>query len=71
MQETEVENDDRADEGFENQEKLALRDQVGLAGLVDQLGDFEHGAVDRHVLELPVHDQSEEQTERDHKETVT
>ena len=33
------------------QDELALRDQVGLAGLVDQLRDLEHRRVHRQVLE--------------------
>ena len=51
QQEAEVDDHDRADEELEDQDELALRDQVGLAGLVDQLGDLEHRAVHRQVLQ--------------------
>jgi hypothetical protein len=51
LQDAEVEEHDHADEDLEQQDELALRDQVGLAGLVDQLGHLEHRAVHRHVLE--------------------
>ena len=37
--------------------------QVGLAGLVDQLGDLEHRAVHGQVLELHVDPEAEEQAE--------
>ncbi len=37
--------------------------EVGLAGLVDQLGDLAHRPVDRQVLELHVDHQAEEQAE--------
>ena len=45
------------------QDELALRDQVRLAGLVDQLGDLEHRLVHGQVLQLPVDHQAEEQAE--------
>ena len=47
----------------EDQDELALGDQVGLAGLVDQLRDLAHRPVDRQVLELAVDDQAEDQPE--------
>ena len=40
------------DEDLEDQDELALRDQIGLAGLVNQLGDLEHRPVHRQVLQL-------------------
>src|SRR5207302_10343970 len=40
FQKTEVEDDDHGNENFQNHQELALRGQVGLAGFVDQLGDF-------------------------------
>ena len=49
LQEAEIENDDDRDEAFQEHEELALGGEVGLAGLVDQLGDFAHGVVYRHV----------------------
>ena len=60
----EIDGDDRADEQPEHQEELALLQQVGLAGLVNQLGDLEHRAVDGQALELPVDQQAEQQAER-------
>ena len=41
-QEPKIKYDNRAYEGFEDQQKLALRQQISLAGFVDKLGDFEH-----------------------------
>ena len=68
QQRAEVERDDRADEQLEQQDELALRDQVRLARLVDQLGHFEHRRVHGQVLELRVEDQPEQQPEhRDHQ----
>ena len=52
QQRAEVERDDGADEELEDQQELALLDQVGLARLVDELGDLEHRLVHRQVLEL-------------------
>ena len=60
----EVERDDGADEQPENQQELALLNQVGLARLVDELGDLAHRRMHRHVLQLRVDDQAEEQPER-------
>ena len=62
-QPSEVSQDDDRDEDPQDQQELALGDQVGLAGLVDQLGDLEHRLVDRHVLELHVNRQAEQQAE--------
>ncbi len=44
-------------------QELALRDQIGFAGFVDQLGHFAHGAMDRQVLQLHVDRQAEQQAE--------
>ena len=41
----EVEQDDDGDEGPQQKDEFALRDEVGFAGLVDEFGDFAHGAV--------------------------
>ncbi len=65
LQHAEVENDDRPDEDFENDQKLDLRNQIRFAGLVDQLGDLEHRFVYRQILELVIDDEAEQQTERD------
>ena len=63
QQEPEVEDDDDADEDLEDQDELALGDQVRLAGLVDQLGDLPHRLVHGQVLELAVDDEAEDQPE--------
>ena len=52
LQEAEVDDDDRADEDLQDQQELALLDQVRLAGLVDQLGDLAHRRVHRQGLQL-------------------
>jgi hypothetical protein len=64
----EVDEDDRADEDPEDDEELALLDEVGLAGLVDQLGDLTHRLVDRHLPDLGVRDEPEEEPERADRE---
>ena len=61
---TEVEDDDRADEEFEDHEETALRDKIGLAGLVDKLGDIAHRLMHRHVLQLAVNQEPEHKSER-------
>ena len=64
QQDAEVEDDDDGDEGPQQQEEFALGDEVGLAGLVDEFGDFAHGAVDGQVLQPPVDDQAEAEAEQ-------
>ena len=46
---------------LEKKQELALGDEVSLAGLVDQLGDFAHGAMNGQVFQSAVDDQAEEQ----------
>ena len=60
----EVEDDDDADEDFQNQQEFALREEVGLAGFPDQLGDFAHRFVDGQIAQLLVSQQTEQQAER-------
>ncbi len=62
LQETEVDDDDHPDECLEDQQELALLQEIRLAGLVDQLRDLEHGRVHRQALQLPVEQQPEHQT---------
>ena len=62
-QHAEVQHDHDGDEDPQEQQELALREEVGLAGLVNQLGDFAHGAVHRQVLQAAVNGQSEDQSE--------
>ena len=52
------------DEDLEDGDELALRDQVRLARLVDQLRDLAHRPVHRQVLELVQDHQPEEDAER-------
>ena len=63
LQHAEVEHHDHADEHLEDQDELALRDQVGLARLVDQLGDLAHRRVHRQVLQLNEDHQAEREAE--------
>ena len=64
VEHAEIQHDDDGDEDLEDGDELALRDQVGLAGLVNQLGDLAHRAVHRQVLQLVEDDQAEEDAER-------
>ena len=63
QQRAEVERDDDADEDLEDQQELALLDEVGLAGLVDELGDLEHRLMDRQVLELRADHEAEQEAQ--------
>ena len=63
-QRAEVHGHDRADEDPENKKEAALREQVRLTRLVDQLGDLPHRPVHGEVLELRVLGESEQQSER-------
>ena len=62
-QRSEVDHHDDADEGFEDEDELALGEEVRLAGLPDQLRHLEHGPVYRQPLELPVDAQAEDEAE--------
>ena len=62
-QPSEVRRNDDRDEGPQHQDEFALRDQIGFAGLVNQLGNLAHGAVDGSVLELHVNRQPKHQSE--------
>src|SRR5689334_11056831 len=63
LQNAKVENDDHGNESFKYQDELALRDQIGLAGLIDQLRDFTHGAMHGRILQLHIDDQPEQATQ--------
>ena len=69
LQDAEVDDDDDPDEQLQDGEELALLEQVGLARLVDQLGDLAHRAVDRQRLQLRVDHQAEHQAEQADPET--
>ena len=60
-QNAEVERDNDRDENPEQHNELALRDQIGLAGLIDQFGHFPHSAMNGQVLQLHIDHQAEEQ----------
>jgi hypothetical protein len=64
LQDSEVQDDDAADEDLEDQQEPALRQKVGLAGFVDQLGDLAHGFVHRQIAQVHVHGDAENETER-------
>ena len=51
------------DENFQDQKELALGDQVGLAGLVNEFRNLPHGAVDGKVLQAHVDRHAKEQSE--------
>jgi len=57
----EVHHHDDADERFQDEDELALGDEVRLAGLVDELRDLLHRAMHGHPLDLLVDDQAEHQ----------
>src|SRR5581483_1693485 len=59
----EVEDDDDGNEAPQEDEKLSLRDQIRLAGLVNEFRDLPHGAVDGQVLQLGVDNQTKKQAE--------
>src|SRR4029077_4240681 len=63
QQHAEVEHDDHGDEGLEQDQKLALRDQIGFAGVIDQLGNLAHGAVHRQILQALIDGQTKNQPE--------
>ncbi len=63
QQHAEVKHDHDGDEDLEQQQEFALGDQIGFAGLVDQLGNFPHRAMHRQVLQPRVDDQAEDQAE--------
>ena len=68
--EAEVENDDHRDEAFQNAEEFALRGEIGFAGFVNQLADFAHGVVDRHVAKAGEDDEAEDESEGADNETA-
>ena len=61
--EPEVEDDHDADEALEQQQQLALLDQVGLAGLVDEPRDVGHRLVHRQLLDAGVGEEAEQQAQ--------
>src|SRR5204863_2439021 len=75
-QNSEVGDDDDRNEDPQDHDELALRDEISLAGLVNQFRDFLHRAMNRQVLQLNENYQSEHQAEKtedqpDEQELVT
>src|SRR5580704_4932400 len=76
LEPAEIQSDDYGDEYPQEQDELSLRDQVSFAGLVDEFGDFAHGAMNGQVLEAHVDDHAEAEAEdaeqnADEKEAVS
>ena len=63
LEHAEVKQDDDGDEDPQQQNEFALRDEIGFAGFVDELGDFAHGAMHRQVLQAHVDDHAEAESE--------
>ena len=59
----EIQHDHDGDEDPQEKQKFALREEVGFAGLVNQLGHFAHGAVHRQVLQAAINGKSKDQSE--------
>ena len=49
---------------LEQNQELALREQVRLAGFVDQLGNFAHASMHRHVAQANENDEAEDHAQR-------
>ena len=58
-QHAEIQHDDGSDENPKQKEKLALIDEVGLAGFVDQLRNFAHRAMHGQILKPHVNRHAE------------
>src|SRR5882724_10058504 len=74
-QESEVGHDNNRDEHPQQHDELALRDQVGLASLIDQLRDVAHRLMNSQIFELQVDAKSKEKSEKaeqqaDHQQIV-
>ncbi len=67
QQHAEVQHDHHRDERPQQHQEFALRDQVGFAGLVNQLGDFPHRAVYRQILQPRINRQAKNQPENAEK----
>ena len=62
-EDAEVQNDDDGDEDPEQHEELALREEVGFAGFVDEFGDVAHRAMHGQIFEAAIDDQAESKSE--------
>ena len=64
MQEhAEIEHDDHGDECFEQEQELALSDQIGFTGFIDEFRNFAHGAVHGEIFQPLINRQAEDQPE--------
>ena len=59
-----------ADDGEQHQQEFALLNQIGLAGLKDDLGDVEHRLVGGQIVNLPPQVQADAQRAGDHQRPV-
>src|SRR5262249_49710058 len=59
----EVEDNDDGDENPEEEEEFALRDEIGLAGFVDEFGNVAHGLMHGKILEAAVNGEAEDEAE--------
>ena len=64
LEHAEIENNDDCDEELENQQELALREEIGFARLPDEFGDFPHRLVDREIAQFFISEQAEQKAER-------
>ena len=74
-QHAKVDSDNDRDKGPQQHQELALRDEVGLAGFVDQFRDLSHGAVHGQILQAHEDDHAETEAENaeeqaNHEETM-
>ena len=60
-EDAEVDDEDRADENFKDEDEFDLGFEIGFAGEVDGLRDLAHGAVDGEIFHAAVDDQAEEE----------
>ena len=63
LQHAEVQHHRRADEHLEDEDELPLRDQIRLAGFVDEFRNLQHRRVHRQVLEAGERHEPEEQAQ--------
>src|SRR5262249_42304882 len=66
----EVGDDDDSNEGFQDEEEFALREQIRLARLPDQFRHVAHRNVHRKIAKLHVRDQPEQKTHRADQQTA-
>src|SRR5271168_2728392 len=61
-EDAEIKDDDYRDKQPQEDEEFALSEEVGFAGLVDELGDVTHGLVYGHAFEAAVNCQAENES---------